>query len=100
MIPEIYLNELPIRGIDPDEPGLRKFLAWGYYADPNHVAFDPSGLLVCLYVSLKGELSHGNRILGNSLGITVYELTINGHPLGEFDFKSLKKGTISITGKT
>jgi len=83
----------------PTEGDLLRLLERGRYSDPAHVAFDPAqGLLVSLYVSRKGEATQqGTKLLGSSLGIDVYRLTIDGEPLAPDRFSQMAMGTILVS---
>ena len=83
-----------------DENDLERFLTWDYYADTKATAFDPEiGVLVALHVSLKGEKeSAGNTVLGNSLGIQIYDITVCGAPVRTSLFGSKAHGEIEVFG--
>ena len=84
----------------PTEGDLLRFLNRGCHSDPARAAFDPvQGLLVSLSVSRKGETTQqGAKLLGSSLGIDVYRLTIDGKPLAPEHFSQMAKGTILLSG--
>ena len=83
----------------PTVGDLKRFLLWGYYSDPSHVAFDPGkGILVTLYVGRKGDAYlNGAVLLGNSLGVEVGELSVAGEPLPTDAFASMAKGSVSVS---